>query len=174
MRVVSISEHGENEKQEFLGNAAALLFPIDWPEPFGLVLIEAMACGTPVIAYPFGSVPELIDDGETGFLVKDIGEAMSAVHRIEEIDRVKCRQVFDNRFTAARMASDYVELYERLTRGEPVQVLHFHDESQLPSVDRPIFEFPGRRLSRSSSGNLGAPVASENRWSPREMARSIP
>jgi glycosyltransferase involved in cell wall biosynthesis len=75
-----------------------------------------------VIAYPLGSVSELIDDGETGFLVKDIGEAVSAVHRIEEIDRVICRQVFDNRFTAARMASDYVELYEQLTRGEPVGI----------------------------------------------------
>jgi glycosyltransferase involved in cell wall biosynthesis len=117
-----LGEIGEDEKQEFLGKAEALLFPIDWPEPFGLVLIEAMACGTPVIAYPFGSVPELIDDGQTGFLVKDIGEAVSAVHRIEEIDRVKCRQVFDNRFTAARMASDYVELYGQLTCGASVGI----------------------------------------------------
>jgi glycosyltransferase involved in cell wall biosynthesis len=110
-----IGEIGDKEKQEFLANAAALLFPIDWPEPFGLVLIEAMACGTPVIAYPFGSVPELVDDGQTGFVVKDIAEAAAAVRRIEIIDRVGCRESFDKRFTAARMAADYVELYGQLT-----------------------------------------------------------
>ena len=109
-----LGEVGENEKQEFLGNAAALLFPIDWPEPFGLVLIEALACGTPVIAYPFGSVPELIDEGQTGFLVNDVAQAVAAVGRIEEIDRARCRQVFEDRFTAQRMAAEYAELYRRL------------------------------------------------------------
>jgi len=109
-----LGEVGENEKQEFLGNAAALLFPIDWPEPFGLVLIEALACGTPVIAYPFGSVPELIDEGQTGFLVNDVAQAVAAVGRIEEIDRAGCRQVFEDRFTAQRMAAEYAELYRRL------------------------------------------------------------
>ena len=109
-----VGEIGEDEKQEFLGKAAALLFPIDWPEPFGLVLIEAMACGTPVIAYPFGSVPELIEDGQTGFLVKDIAEAVAAVHRIAEIDRRTCRQVFERHFTATRMAAEYVELYRQV------------------------------------------------------------
>jgi glycosyltransferase involved in cell wall biosynthesis len=109
-----VGEIGEDEKQEFLGKAAALLFPIDWPEPFGLVLIEAMACGTPVIAYPFGSVPELIEDGQIGFLVKDIAEAVAAVHRIAEIDRRTCRQVFERHFTATRMAAEYVELYRQV------------------------------------------------------------
>jgi len=85
-----------------------------------------MACGTPVIAYPFGSVPELIDDGQSGFLVKDLAEAVAAVHRIDQIDRVGCRQVFDRRFTAARMASDYLELYRQLTA-----------EAAAPSIDPP-------------------------------------
>jgi glycosyltransferase involved in cell wall biosynthesis len=109
-----LGELGDDSKEEFLGNATALLFPIDWPEPFGLVLIEAMACGTPVIAYPFGSVPELIDPGETGFVVKDVEAAVSAVHRLESIDRKHCREVFERRFTASRMAADYLELYDQL------------------------------------------------------------
>lgn len=109
-----IGEIGELEKQEFLGNARALLFPIDWPEPFGLVMIEAMACGTPVIAYPCGSVPEIIDDGVTGFLVHSIDEATLAVERLESLDRRRCRLMFEKRFTANRMASDYMKLYDRI------------------------------------------------------------
>jgi glycosyltransferase involved in cell wall biosynthesis len=109
-----IGEIGELEKQEFLGNARALLFPIDWPEPFGLVMIEAMACGTPVIAYPCGSVPEIIDDGVTGFLVNSIDEATRAVERLDALDRRQCRLMFEKRFTAKRMASDYQKLYDRI------------------------------------------------------------
>jgi glycosyltransferase involved in cell wall biosynthesis len=109
-----IGEIGELEKQEFLGNARALLFPIDWPEPFGLVMIEAMACGTPVIAYPSGSVPEVVDDGLTGFLVRDIDEAVGAIERLDAIDRRRCRAVFERRFTARRMASDYLRVYDRI------------------------------------------------------------
>ncbi len=109
-----LGEISDSEKEEFLGNAAALLFPIDWPEPFGLVLIEAMACGTPVIAYPFGSVPELINPGQTGFVVPDIEQAVAAVGRLETIDRAGCRRVFEKRFTAARMASDYADVYSRV------------------------------------------------------------
>ncbi len=109
-----LGEIGDSEKEEFLGNAAALLFPIGWPEPFGLVLIEAMACGTPVVAYPFGSVPELINPGQTGFVVSDIEQAVAAVGRLETIDRAGCRRVFEERFTATRMASDYVEVYGQL------------------------------------------------------------
>jgi glycosyltransferase involved in cell wall biosynthesis len=117
-----LGEIGENEKQEFLGNASALLFPIDWPEPFGLVLIEAMACGTPVIAYPLGSVPELIDVGQNGFLVKNIEEGVSAVQQIEEVDRIGCRNVFDRRFTATRMASDYLTIYHDLTSEDSMGI----------------------------------------------------
>jgi glycosyltransferase involved in cell wall biosynthesis len=109
-----IGEIGENEKGEFLGNARALLFPIDWPEPFGLVMIEAMACGTPVIAYRRGSVPEIIDDGVTGFIVNGVREAVNAVKRLDSISRRRCREVFDRRFTTRRMVADYLKVYEQL------------------------------------------------------------
>ena len=112
-----IGEVGEGEKEEFLGGAAALLFPIDWPEPFGLVMIEAMACGTPTIAYRRGSVPEVIEDGETGFIVESMEEAIEATRRIPELSRERCREAFEDRFTARRMAADYVELYDRLVAG---------------------------------------------------------
>jgi glycosyltransferase involved in cell wall biosynthesis len=109
-----IGEIGHSEKGEFLGNASALLFPIQWPEPFGLVMIEAMACGTPVIAYPQGSVPEIILDGVAGFMVRNIDEAVVAVKRIGEIDRRECRKHFDLNFTDERMAREYLSLYQQL------------------------------------------------------------
>jgi glycosyltransferase involved in cell wall biosynthesis len=109
-------EVNDQTKEEFLANAAALLFPIDWPEPFGLVMIEAMACGTPVIAYRHGSVPEVIDEGVTGFVVDSEEEAVRAVRRIGEIDRRQVRACFERRFTASRMAREYVALYEDLVR----------------------------------------------------------
>jgi glycosyltransferase involved in cell wall biosynthesis len=115
-----INEISEREKSDFLGNARALLFPIDWPEPFGLVVIEALACGTPVIAYRHGSVPELVEAG-TGFVVETIEEAVAAAQRIPELSRERCREVFERRFTAARMARDYVGVYERFMQ-RPVQV----------------------------------------------------
>lgn len=109
-----IGEIGEEEKNDFLGHARALLFPIDWPEPFGLVMIEALAAGTPVIAWPAGSVPEVLTDGETGFLVESIEEAVAAVSRISDISRRRCRRVFEERYSAARMARDYLAVYEQL------------------------------------------------------------
>jgi glycosyltransferase involved in cell wall biosynthesis len=109
-------EVNDETKEEFLANAAALLFPIDWPEPFGLVMIEAMACGTPVIGYRHGSVPEVIDEGVTGFVVDSEEEAVRAVGRIGEIDRRQVRACFERRFAAGRMASEYVALYEDLVR----------------------------------------------------------
>jgi glycosyltransferase involved in cell wall biosynthesis len=115
-----IGEIGGKEKEEFLGNAYALLFPIDWPEPFGLVMIEAMACGTPVIAWPHGSVPEVLEDGDAGFVVEGIEEAARAVERLAGFDRRRCREVFDRRYTAARMAGDYVNIYEQLLEKDPV------------------------------------------------------
>lgn len=111
-----IGEVGEREKNELLGQALALLFPIDWPEPFGLVMIEAMACGTPVIAFPGGSVAEIMEDGVTGFVVQTVEEAVRAVARVPSLDRRRCREVFERRFTAERMAWDYVRLYERVVR----------------------------------------------------------
>jgi glycosyltransferase involved in cell wall biosynthesis len=106
-----IGEIGEHEKNEFLGNAMALLFPIEWEEPFGLVMIEALACGTPVIAYRHGSVPEIIQDGITGFVVDNFDAAVHAVQRIASISRYDCREAFETRFTVARMAQAYLSVY---------------------------------------------------------------
>jgi glycosyltransferase involved in cell wall biosynthesis len=110
-----LGEIGGRPKDEFLGNAYALLFPIDWPEPFGLVMIEALACGTPVVAYCKGSVPEVMANGVTGFVVDNQGDAVEAVGRIATIDRRRCRQEFLDRFSAPRMARDYLKIYERIT-----------------------------------------------------------
>ena len=110
-----IGEINDAQKPDFLSGAQMLLFPINWPEPFGLVMIEAMACGTPVIAFNCGSVPEVIDDGVTGFIVKDVDQAVAAVHRVHTLDRAKVRATFDRRFTARRMAEDYVDVYETLS-----------------------------------------------------------
>jgi glycosyltransferase involved in cell wall biosynthesis len=112
-----IGEIGEHEKAEFLGNAAGLLFPITWPEPFGLVMIEAMACGTPVIALRNGSVPEVVDDGITGFIVRDDAAAASAAEQLHLLDRTLIRTTFEQRFTARRMAEDYLRIYQDLTFG---------------------------------------------------------
>jgi glycosyltransferase involved in cell wall biosynthesis len=109
-----LGEVGDAEKNDLLGNASALLLPIDWPEPFGLVLIEALACGTPVVAFRRGAVPEILSDGVTGFLVDDLDEAVRAVGRIPELSQRECRAAFEARFTAARMACDYVRVYHRL------------------------------------------------------------
>jgi glycosyltransferase involved in cell wall biosynthesis len=115
-----VGEIDESQKTRFLGNAAALLFPICWPEPFGLVQIEAMACGTPVIAFRAGSVLELIEDGVTGFVVDSHDDALSAINRVPILDRRAVRASFERRFTARRMAEDYVRVYEALRR--PAQI----------------------------------------------------
>jgi glycosyltransferase involved in cell wall biosynthesis len=112
--VTFIGEIGESDKDAFLGGAAALLFPVDWPEPFGLVMIEALACGTPVVAFRCGSVPEVIDHGVTGFVVDTLDEAIDAAAWIAHIDRRVCRETFERRFTTRRMALDYLEIYERI------------------------------------------------------------
>jgi glycosyltransferase involved in cell wall biosynthesis len=117
-----LGEMGEHDKDVFLGQAYALLFPIDWPEPFGLVMIEALACGTPVIAYRRGSVPEVLEDGVTGWIVEDYEEAVQAVARIPQLSRARCRQVFEERFTAARMAQDYVAIYQQVVAEPPRRV----------------------------------------------------
>lgn len=109
-----IGEINEQQKAEFLGNARGLIFPIDWPEPFGLVMIEAIACGTPVIAFRNGSVPEVLDHGTSGFIVDTMEEAVAAAHQIDTLDRAQVRATFDRRFTAERMARDYVSVYRQL------------------------------------------------------------
>jgi glycosyltransferase involved in cell wall biosynthesis len=112
-----VGEVGGREKDEFLGNAYALLFPIDWPEPFGLVMIEALACGTPVIGWRNGSVPEVLDDGVTGFVVDGLDEAVEAVGRVQWLERRDCRRVFEERFDAGRMTEDYLQVYRRLVHA---------------------------------------------------------
>ncbi len=110
-----IGEIDDSQKPAFLSGAHAVLFPIDWPEPFGLVMIESMACGTPVIAFNCGSVPEVMDDGLTGFIVGNEDEAVAAIGRLGELDRAKVRLQFERRFTARRMAEDYLDLYGELS-----------------------------------------------------------
>lgn len=117
-----VGEIGEGEKDEFLGNALALLFPIDWPEPFGLAMIEALACGTPVIAYRRGSVPEVLDHGVTGFIVHGLEDAVRAVEEVHKIDRARCRAVFEERFSARRMAQDYLAIYQNLLLAQVCRV----------------------------------------------------
>ena len=141
-----IGEIGEKEKAELLGNAYALLFPIDWVEPFGLVMIEAMACGTPVVAFRRGSVPEIIDDQITGFIVESIDDSLRALKKVEHFDRSRCRKVFEKRFCVARMASDYVKIYERLI------------ETKVRTRSKRLNEVAGIRrvgVSASSNGEAG-------------------
>lgn len=109
-----IGEVGEAEKRSLLGQARALLFPIDWPEPFGLVLIESFACGTPVVAYRHGSVPEIVEEGVTGLLVSDQEQALQAAQRIGDLDRARCRRTFEQRFTAQHMADNYLKAYRQV------------------------------------------------------------
>lgn len=113
-----VGEIGDDQKSEFLGNARALLFPIDWPEPFGLVMIESMACGTPVIAFRCGAVPEVLEDGVSGYVVDDMDAAIEAAGKVDKLSRFRVREAFDKRFTARRMAEDYVAIYRSLGIGE--------------------------------------------------------
>ena len=133
-----VGEINESAKTEFLGRAAGLLFPIDWPEPFGLVIIEAMACGTPVPAFRGGSVPEIVEDGLTGRIVSNIEEAVQAVPDLLALDRKAIRARFEQRFSSRRMAADYVRIYEVLGR---------HAASEIQLSPRPPCQQPRRRAS---------------------------
>ena len=115
-----VGEVNEAQKPAFLGNATALLFPIEWPEPFGLAMIEAMSCGTPVIAWRNGSVPEVIEDGRTGIIVDSVEQAVAATAQIARLDRLAVRERFEERFSAARMAQDYLAVYRALARRRAV------------------------------------------------------
>jgi glycosyltransferase involved in cell wall biosynthesis len=127
-----IGEIDERQKADFLGNATALLFPIDWPEPFGLVTIEAMACGTPVIAFRRGAVPEIIDDGVSGLIVDTLDGAVDAVPRISGLDRARVRRTFEERFTVERMCSDYMAIYRSLTDVRP------HLAPEVAALEMPL------------------------------------
>jgi glycosyltransferase involved in cell wall biosynthesis len=131
-----IGEVGEEEKAKLLGGAYALLFPIDWVEPFGIVMIEAMACGTPVVAFRQGSVPEVIDHGVTGFIVDDIEESLVALEKIHGFDRSLCRKVFETRFSVPRMTSDYVSIYERLVAKRHARPKSFAAAGKMADASR--------------------------------------
>lgn len=126
-----LGEIGDSEKGKFLGEASALLFPIDWPEPFGMVMIEAMACGTPVLAFDHGSVREVIDEGVTGFIVDDVEGGIAAIPRLLALDRARVRRQFDERFTATSMAKAYVALYGRAFAASS----HLPRNNEEPTAD---------------------------------------
>lgn len=119
-----VGEISDSQKSEFLGNAAAVLFPISWPEPFGLVMIESLACGTPVIAFRQGSVPEILENGTTGFLVEDVEAAAAHVSRIPQLSRNRCRESFVERFSVRRMCDEYLKVYQRVTEEQPDDALN--------------------------------------------------
>lgn len=131
-----IGELGEADKMRFLAGAHALVFPIDWPEPFGLVMTEAMACGTPIVAFRRGSVPEIVDEGVTGYVVRTPAEAADAIARVDGLSRQRMREIFRRRFSAKRMAIDHVQLYEKLILRYP----HVRSGTRLhqPVASQPI------------------------------------
>ena len=137
-----IGEINERQKARFLGNARGLLFPIDWPEPFGLVMIEAMACGTPVLAFNQGSVPEVVDNGVTGFIVDDVEEAVRCLGPLLALDRRRVRERFEQRFTADRMARNYVRIYQKLigtaARHHHLPVVRVSGRPGKPALVEPV------------------------------------
>jgi glycosyltransferase involved in cell wall biosynthesis len=135
-----IGEVNRKQKNEFLGNALALLFTIDWPEPFGLTMIEAMACGTPVIARPCGSVPEVITDGVNGYIAAELDELVAAVGRVNELSRERCRAEFERRFTAETMVDNYEAVYEGLIAA--------HGSGQRITRAATVDHGPTREISR--------------------------
>jgi glycosyltransferase involved in cell wall biosynthesis len=150
--VTYIGEIDERRKCQFLGNARALLFPIDWPEPFGLALIEAMACGTPVLAIRNGAVSEVIDDGVTGYVVGSVEEAIARLNSVLALDRDRVRRRFEERFSVARMAHDYVKIYAKLIgrrtthrEAQPAAAL-VANGAERPGLDTGLASWPGRRL----------------------------
>ncbi len=154
-----VGEVGGREKDEFLGNALALLFPIDWPEPFGLVMIEAMACGTPVIGWRNGSVPEVITDGVTGFVVDGIEQAVWAVRQVARLSRRVCRQVFEERFDAVRMARDYVAVYRGLVHaGSEIERMPAEHDPRIPAASS-LSDFAARSDPMGSGPAERTPAA---------------
>jgi glycosyltransferase involved in cell wall biosynthesis len=159
-----IGEIGEQQKGRFLGEARALLFPIDWPEPFGLVMIEAMACGTPVLAFRHGSVPEVVDEGITGHIVNDVDEAIRKIGRVLALDRGRVRRRFEQRFTAQRMVQEYVRIYEKLI-GTGVR--RGADRARPMVVANSNLHLPGQS-HHNQSAHSAAPL--ERRQQPTETS----
>ncbi len=176
-----IGEIGGKDKDEFLGKAYALLFPINWPEPFGLVMIEALACGTPVIAYRRGSVPEVLQEGVTGFVVEKLEDAVQAVDRIATLSRARCRQVFEQRFSATRMANDYLKVYRRLLEearhSSPERKVREHREEDGLPCPNPLAALAGSSPAKSplSPGNGEVPGLANGMTaiSPSKLGKSI-
>ena len=166
-----IGEINEHEKARFLGGAAALLFPIDWPEPFGLVMIEAMSCGTPVIAYRRGSVPEIVEDGVSGFVVDDVEQAVAAVQRIASFDRATVRAQFERRFTAEQMARGYMEIYRTLLSARRVAHLgKFNGGRERLPASRPPQYAPNRETVMELRGIKNSATGRES----YRMEESVP
>jgi glycosyltransferase involved in cell wall biosynthesis len=157
-----IGEINEHEKARFLGEAVALLFPIDWPEPFGLVMIEAMACGTPVVAFRRASVPEVIKEGLSGFIVDTVEEAVAAVRRVADLDRAKIRAEFERRFTAERMACDYLDIYQEIgtvhTSSMPARTFNGSGRT-LHAVQGLAARVPLATITPDHQGIFGEPLS---------------
>jgi hypothetical protein len=159
-----IGEINEREKSQFLGEARGLLFPIDWPEPFGLVMIEAMACGTPVMAFNRGSAAEIVEEGRTGVLVDTVEEAKRKLPALLALDRRQVRKRFEERFSASRMARDYVKLYGRLQRFSKVSNSVDHDDlgRKANTASQPISLPPEASTPRNSAiANPGVKMKSQ-------------
>jgi glycosyltransferase involved in cell wall biosynthesis len=149
-----VGEIGDNEKQLFLGNARALLFPIDWPEPFGMVMIESMACGTPVVAFRAGAVPEVIDDGVTGFIVDTMEQAVLATASACALSRERCREAFEERFAARRMALDYTRIYSKV-------IAEASSQARLGGASRAIVPNPIAPGAITSGSTASGPAVSD-------------
>jgi glycosyltransferase involved in cell wall biosynthesis len=149
-----LGEIAEHEKANFLGQATALVFPVDWPEPFGLVMIEAMACGTPVIAFRCGSVPEVVENGVSGFVVESVKQAATVVKRVASLDRAKVRAAFEQRFTIERTANDYLEKYRELTASGSLST-RFRTASEKRKRDTEESLAPGLPLVATGSERVG-------------------
>lgn len=157
-----IGEIAEGDKSDFLGNALALLFMIDWPEPFGLAMIESLACGTPVIARDRGSVPEVIENGKTGYVINSIEDAVLAVKQVPYLRREDCRNSFEKRFSATRMARDYIAVYERLIARAATRNPRHHNSPQLNGTTKPGWRGPerprGQKRELPESGEPATPT----------------
>jgi glycosyltransferase involved in cell wall biosynthesis len=160
-----IGEIDDEQKKEFLGSALALLFPIDWPEPFGLVVIESMSTGTPIVAWGNGSIPEIVEDGQSGLIVNSLEAAIHAVQMVGQLDRGVVRQRFEARFTASRMAASYVDAYERILSGVKTSTTELLSDLVCTpnSLPQAVNDLPGAstRLQRTKRKTQVTTIASE-------------
>jgi len=154
-----VGEVGDDQKTEFLNKALALVFPIRWPEPFGLVMIEAMACGTPIIAYPYGSVPEVIEDGVTGRIVKSVDEAVAAIAEVGHLDRAQIRKRFETRFSSEKMTNAYLEVYQRILGADATAARGQKQSPRLASQPAGKADRPASQRAREAAARMGEAIA---------------